>query len=140
MCGAACLGFYRLVVRVRAKAFSLAISGAFESFGRRTVIQLPVRLHGERRIALGSDVFIGAGSWLQALGDARLEIGDGTSIAGGCILSAASSVRLGRKVLVARNVYVSDHIHAYVDGERSGLDTPLEARSRLDVIAAISGG
>ena len=95
MCGAACLGFYRLVVRVRAKAFSLAISGAFESFGRRTVIQLPVRLHGERRIALGSDVFIGAGSWLQALGDARLEIGDGTSIAGGCILSAASSVRLG---------------------------------------------
>ena len=32
------------------------------------------------------------------------------------------------------------HIHAYVDGERAGLDTPVEERSRLDVIAAISGG
>jgi sulfur-carrier protein len=32
------------------------------------------------------------------------------------------------------------HIHAYVDGERAGLDTPVAARSRLDVIAAISGG
>ncbi len=32
------------------------------------------------------------------------------------------------------------HIHAYVDGERAALDTPLERRSRVDVIAAISGG
>jgi hypothetical protein len=28
----------------------------------------------------------------------------------------------------------------YVDRERAGLDTALETRSRVDVIAAISGG
>ncbi len=32
------------------------------------------------------------------------------------------------------------HIHVYVDGERAGLDDPLDARSRVDVITAISGG
>jgi sulfur-carrier protein len=32
------------------------------------------------------------------------------------------------------------HIHVYVDRERATLDTPLEPRSRIDVIAAISGG
>jgi molybdopterin synthase sulfur carrier subunit len=32
------------------------------------------------------------------------------------------------------------HIHVYVDRERGTLETPLEARSRIDVIAAISGG
>jgi len=32
------------------------------------------------------------------------------------------------------------HIHVYVDRERAGLNTPLEARSRVDVITAISGG
>ena len=32
------------------------------------------------------------------------------------------------------------HIHVYVDRERATLDTALEARSRVDVIAAISGG
>jgi molybdopterin converting factor small subunit len=32
------------------------------------------------------------------------------------------------------------HINVYVDGERAGLDTPLRTDSRLDVIAAISGG
>ena len=32
------------------------------------------------------------------------------------------------------------HIHVYVDKERAELDTPLEPRSRVDLVAAISGG
>jgi len=32
------------------------------------------------------------------------------------------------------------HINVYVDRERAELGTPIEARSRIDVIAAISGG
>ena len=32
------------------------------------------------------------------------------------------------------------HINVYVDRERAALDTTLEAGSRVDVIAAISGG
>jgi molybdopterin converting factor small subunit len=32
------------------------------------------------------------------------------------------------------------HIHVYVDRERAAMDTPIAARSRVDVIAAISGG
>ena len=32
------------------------------------------------------------------------------------------------------------HIHVYVDRERAGLETPIGPRSRVDVIAAISGG
>ena len=31
-------------------------------------------------------------------------------------------------------------INVYVDRERAGLDTPLEPGSRVDVLAAISGG
>ncbi|HET7146151.1 MAG TPA: MoaD/ThiS family protein [Gaiellaceae bacterium] len=32
------------------------------------------------------------------------------------------------------------HIHVYIDRERGDLSSPLEPRSRVDVIAAISGG
>ena len=32
------------------------------------------------------------------------------------------------------------HIHVYVDRERASLASPLEGRSRVDVISAISGG
>jgi molybdopterin converting factor small subunit len=35
---------------------------------------------------------------------------------------------------------IRPHIHVYVDKNRAGLDTPLAAASRVDVIAAISGG
>ena len=32
------------------------------------------------------------------------------------------------------------HIHVYVDRERADLETEIDPRSRIDVIAAISGG
>ncbi len=35
---------------------------------------------------------------------------------------------------------IRGHIHFYVDRERARLDTPLERTSRVEVIAAISGG
>lgn len=35
---------------------------------------------------------------------------------------------------------IRPHIHVYVDGERAQLDTPIDASTRVDVIAAISGG
>jgi sulfur-carrier protein len=36
--------------------------------------------------------------------------------------------------------HIRPHIHVYVDRERAALDTALAAHSRVDVIAAISGG
>jgi sulfur carrier protein ThiS len=32
------------------------------------------------------------------------------------------------------------HIHVYVDGKRASLDDAIDDRSRVDVVAAISGG
>ena len=45
-----------------------------------------------------------------------------------------------RDRLVEEGPELRPHIHVYVDGERAGLGAPLEPRSRIDVIAAISGG
>jgi molybdopterin synthase sulfur carrier subunit len=45
-----------------------------------------------------------------------------------------------RDRIVEEGPALRPHLHVYVDGERAGLDTPVEERSRLDVIAAISGG
>ena len=124
--GRTSVAIYRLFRRVWAKLFSWSTSGAFASFGSGSVIQPPIRLTGERRIAVGKKVFIGAGSWLQVLERAEegvaLEIGDGTSIAGNCVFSAARSVRIGARVLIARGVYISDHSHAFEDTDRAVLD------------------
>ena len=45
-----------------------------------------------------------------------------------------------RDRLVEAGPALRPHINVYVDRERAGLDTALDARSRIDVIAAISGG
>lgn len=131
------LTVYRLGGRAWAKAFSLLAADAFASFGARTVLQPPIRLVGEGRIAVGSDVFVGAGSWLQVLGrgtgDVALSIGDGTSIAGNCVLSAACSIRLGKKVLIARGVYVADHIHAYEDPSHAVLDQGIDRVEAVEI-------
>jgi acetyltransferase-like isoleucine patch superfamily enzyme len=130
--GHAWLGLYRLWVRGWAKAFSVLASGGFASFGARSVLETPLRISGERRISVGSGVYVGAGSWLQVLaGDddgVALTLGDGTEIAGRCVLSAASSIRIGNRVLMARGVYIADHSHAFADTGR-----PVLAQGITDV-------
>lgn len=122
---------YRALVRLRCKCFSLLVCGAFADFGKSTVLTTPIRLSGENRISLGERVFIGANSWLQALPDGAntsvaIAIGDGTSMAGACVISAVRSVRLEEGVLLARNVYISDHIHRYTDTRRPILSQGLD--------------
>ena len=136
--GRASLDTYRNGVRAWAKLFSLLNAGAFAEFGRNSVLEPPLRLTGERRIAVGDNVFVGAGSWLQVIPragatDVAIEIGSGTSIAGGCVLSAARSIRLGAKVLVARNVYVADHSHAFDDLDRAILDQGIDRIGAVEI-------
>jgi acetyltransferase-like isoleucine patch superfamily enzyme len=121
--GSAALAAYRGLRRVRGRAFSLAVSGGFAEFGAHTVLDPPVDVRGARRIALGARIWIGPGSWLYAMpeqpGDEPvLVVGDGVRISGGCVLAAVTSVRLGRDVLLARNVYIADHSHAFEDVTR----------------------
>jgi acetyltransferase-like isoleucine patch superfamily enzyme len=87
-------------------------------------LQCPLRLSGEDRVEIGEEVFIGSNSWLQTLPDAEnkssaLYIGNGSSMAGGCVLSAVRRVVLEENVLLARNVYISDHTHRYSDKEHA---------------------
>lgn len=130
------LNLYRLARTGYAKAFSICISPSFAAFGRRSVIEPPLRIQGERRIVIGTGVFIGANSWLQALSprtEVAIEIGDGTSIAGNCVVSAAQSVVLGEKVLVARGVYISDHSHAFGDPTRAILDQGIDSIEPVEI-------
>jgi acetyltransferase-like isoleucine patch superfamily enzyme len=112
--------------RARRRSFSWLAAGSFAAFGAGSVLETPIRVSGEERISVGRDVFVGPGCWFQTLyeggNDLALVIGDGVNIAGSCVISAVRDVRIGNKVLMARNVYISDHIHAYDDTQRAVLD------------------
>lgn len=135
--GRVSLGLYRFGVRLRARALSSMISGSFEAFGRRSVLQPPIRIEGERWISIGDEVFVGTGSYLQVIygpgSHGSLRIGDGVSITGGCVISAAASVTLGPRVLLARNVYIADHRHTFEDTSRAVLDQGVEQLAPVEI-------
>ena len=124
--GKATIVAYRLSRRVGAKAFSLGVGGAFASFGSNSVIEPPARIAGESRIAIGNGVFVGSDCWLQTHGPGgvAIELEDGVSIVGHCVLSAVESIRLRPRVLLARGVYISDHQHAFEDTSTAVRDQP----------------
>jgi acetyltransferase-like isoleucine patch superfamily enzyme len=127
---------YRLFHDVRDRAFSGAMASSFAGFGARSRLSMPTQLHGVERMTIGSHVYLGPGCWLltHAAGGelripepgGRLEIGDGTSIAGYCVLSAAVKVQIGRRVLFARNIYVADHRHGFDGSDVAVLDMPAD--------------
>jgi lipopolysaccharide O-acetyltransferase len=138
--GSAFLSVYRLYQRAVAKGFSVAAGGAFASYGARSVIQPPVRLEGEEWIEIGTGVFIGPNCWLRAApaehpasGSTVLQVGDGTSIVGNCVLSAVASVRIGQRVLFARNVYVADHRHAYESRSAAVMDQGVTSVAPVEI-------
>ncbi len=79
---------------------------------------------------------VGTGSWLHTLGDdpgVAIRIEDGASIVGHCVISAARSVRIGRRVLIARNAYISDHSHAFQDVTRAVMDQGITRVAPVDL-------
>jgi acetyltransferase-like isoleucine patch superfamily enzyme len=117
---------------VRNLLFSRAVAGSFMAFGAKSIIEMPVLVHGARRVSIGREVLIGSDSWLYTSGSqALLEIGDGTRMSGHCVLSAVRHVRVGRSVLLGRNVYIADHNHG-----AAASDTPILAQE-LDAIGPV---
>lgn len=103
-------------------------------------MQLPIRLEGERWIAIGDDVTVGPNCWLRAApggggvaGAPILSLGAGTSIVGSCVFSAVESIRVGERVLFARNVYVADHTHAFSERGTAVLDQGISRIGRVEI-------
>jgi acetyltransferase-like isoleucine patch superfamily enzyme len=73
-----------------------------------------------RLVSIGKRVRIWKGSRIEAFGMAsetgpRLEIGDNTVIHLNFHCGAAKSVKIGRDVLIAGGVYITDHDHVFDD-------------------------
>jgi len=107
--------------RLRIRCYTALLAAQFRSIGTGTTIEPPFRSANLGQVCLGIGVTIHRDSWIQVLGDhpasgaAVLEIKSHAAIGMGATISAAKSVTIGEYVLFARNVYVSDHRHAFFD-------------------------
>ena len=90
----------------------------FKALGKRSMIYNPLKINGHQNIAIGENVTIQYKTWLAAMpltGNPNpiLIIGDGTSIGHFNHIYATSSIEIGKKVLTADKVYISDNLHGY---------------------------
>jgi acetyltransferase-like isoleucine patch superfamily enzyme len=127
--------------RIVAKFFSMLCANSFAGFGKHSVITPPLRIAGEKQIRIGNDVFIGSNCWLQALSrnehrESVIEIRDGTSMVGSSIISAVQQVIIEENVLIARNVYISDHMHQF---EKVGVPVREQGLSRIAPVRVKAG-
>lgn len=121
----------RIINAVRARVFRLFYARRFAAFGRRTLVVAPIAIEQPERIALGSDVYVAAQTCLAARQEGQTPSGVALVISDGCKLGrfnhiyATRSVKLGRKVLTANGVYISDNLHGYRSIDAAVMDQPL---------------
>ncbi len=110
----------RLINLLTALAHYGRWSWRFAGFGFRSRLIAPDMVTNPRRIQLGKRVSIWKGARIEALGDEsvagpRIEIGDDTVSHMHFHCGAAESVKIGRDVLIAGRVYITDHDHVFDD-------------------------
>lgn len=93
----------------------------FKSIGKHSRILTPLRLVNTRYITLGNNVYIDKYVYMVADAAAgyipNLVIGDGTKIGNYNHIACVNEVIIGKNVLTADWVYISDNYHVYNDVE-----------------------
>ena len=92
----------------------------FNNLGFRSYIDHALKINGSKNIIVGSRVYVGYNSWLAALPltgekECILEIGNGTCIGNFNHIYATKKIIIGKNVLTADKVYISDNQHVYED-------------------------
>lgn len=89
------------------------------AYGARSDLQRPAFLVGGRHIAIGDRTTVWYGSRLEALNGAadciRIAIGDDCAIHPYAHIGAVDRISIGRGVLMASGVYITDHDHDFSD-------------------------
>lgn len=120
--------------RLAREAWHLHTRARVGACGAHSAIVRPRRLLNPRFVRLGRDVTIRSGARIEAIRryagqryTPRIEIGDGTHAEYDLQIECAEEVRIGKNVLIAGRVFISDVNH---DARRDGshpLHAPLRA-------------
>ena len=103
------------------------------SLGTRSVIFKPLALKNPKNIHIGYDVAIHSYTWLLTMHlpgrqPPKLVIGDGSDIGNFNHITCVNRVEIGKKVLTADRVHISDNSHGYEDPNVPIMDQPVSSK------------
>lgn len=104
------------------------IKSCFKSIGNTSFINYPFKVTNPERIIIGKNFHSGPHFRLDAITEhagyhfePKIIIGDFVSIEANCHIGAINKVIIGNYVLIASNVFISDHSHGDTSGNYNHL-------------------
>jgi len=112
--------YIRIKNAIYYRLFRFFYKRKFKFFGFNSKIIFPLNINGMCNISIGNNVYIAYKTWLAALPInsykvCDLIIGDGSIIGNFNHIYATNSIIIGKNVLTADKVYISDNLHSYSD-------------------------
>lgn len=108
----------------------------FKFLGKGSIIFNPLRINNPSGISVGDKVFISTGSWLvgsKKNDDIGIVVMDGTVIGNYSHIVAMKCVEIGKNVLLADKVFITDCTHSYEDVDLSILHQPVKFIKRVSI-------
>jgi carbonic anhydrase/acetyltransferase-like protein (isoleucine patch superfamily) len=106
--------------------------------GKRSKLIQPMRLRNVQNIRIGDDVIIRNHAFLLTLQEDEsvipsLIFGDGCRIGHMNHITCINEVRIGKNVLTADRVYISDHSHDFLDTKAPILSQPAVSKGKVSI-------
>jgi acetyltransferase-like isoleucine patch superfamily enzyme len=106
--------------------------------GAKSFINNSLSIQGARNISIGANVSVAYKTWLAAMPytgyeNCLLEIGDGTRIGNFNHIFATKKISIGKNVLTADKVYISDNLHGYEDISIPILEQPIKQIGTVEI-------
>lgn len=120
------------------RCWRLLFGSGFKRFGHGALILFPLKVQGARYIELGDGVVVHDRAWLLAtrIDDhhtPRLIIDDGACVGHFAHIVCVRRVRIGKDVLLADKVYISDNVHTYEDLSKPVIRQPVAFKGEAEI-------
>lgn len=111
---------------------------SYKTLGKSSYIDRPLRIDGPENISIGKHVTVKYKTWLASMPQtdtqqSNLVIEDGSIIGNFNHIFATHEIRIGKRVLIADKVYISDNVHTYIDPGTPVMDQPIKQLNKVSI-------
>jgi len=130
--------YQRIIKFTYSRLFRFFFRFSFKKLGKNSCIIFPLNIQGMKNISIGDNVYIAYKSYLASVPltggeNPILELGDGTSIGNFNHIFATEKIIIGKKVLTADKVYISDNLHSYEDVTIPIMDQEIKQINHVEI-------
>ena len=116
----------------KARAYTRLLRSDFSSIGKNSIVYPPFHSGNASNISIGDNCTIFNNGWIEcvpaygsATYDPKIEIGDNTYIGFRVHIIACGHMKIGKNVVFADGIYVSDNLHGFEDINTPVMTQPL---------------